>query len=83
MALVYSRVTPFGFINAANATDEDLFYGEEVVLGDEFDEEAVLGQAERLRGLFAESGSLQTTGGDSQSQAVEMAALLQGVANNG
>lgn len=82
MSLVYSRVTPFGFINSATATDEDLFYGEEVTL-EGVDEDAVLGQAERLRGLYAESGALQTTGGDSQQQAIEMAELLQGVADNG
>ena len=30
MSLVYSRITPFGFIDLATATDEDKFYGEEV-----------------------------------------------------
>jgi len=78
--LIYSRVTPFGFINPENATDEDKFYGEEVELA-EADEAAVLAQAESLRELFAVSGSIQTTGGTSQEQAVEMAALLENVSN--
>jgi hypothetical protein len=78
--LIYSRVTPFGFIDPANATDEDRFYGEEVELADA-DEEAILATAENLRTLFATSGSIQTTGGSSQDQAVEMAAVLEHVAN--
>jgi hypothetical protein len=82
--LIYSRVTPFGFIDPTTATDEDNFYGEEVSLeGSNYDEEAVLAQAERLRALLAESSSVQTMGFDSQSQAFEMANLLQALADNG
>jgi hypothetical protein len=73
MSLLYSRVTPFGFIDPATATDEDLFYGEEVSVPNEA---AVLKKAEALRTLFAQSGSIQTRGFDSQSQAVEMAEML-------
>ena len=76
MSLLYSRVTPFGFIDPDTATDEDLFYGEEVSLA-EGDEIAVLAAAEKLRGLIAQSGSIQTTGFDSQSQAQEMAEVLR------
>lgn len=79
MSLIYSRVTPFGFINPANATEEDNFYGEPVELQDEKQERHVLAAAEYLRGKLAESASLQTRGFDSQAQAVEMVEVLRNV----
>lgn len=75
MKLIYSRVTPFGFIDPKTATDEDMFYGEEV----EVDNASVLATAEYLRGLWASSSSIQTQGFDSQSQARDMEELLRSV----
>jgi hypothetical protein len=75
MKLIYSRVTPFGFIDPATATDEDRFYGEEV----EVENTGILKTAEYLRGLFAESATIQTRGFGSQEQAKDMEALLRGL----
>lgn len=79
MKLLYSRVTPFGFVNPETATDEDMFYAEVVEVENG---EAVLSRAEELRGMFAASASIQTQGFGSAEQAVDMAALLIGD-NNG
>ena len=79
MSLMYSRITPFGFIDPKTATDEDNFYGEIVTLDNEAEEIAALRAAEKLRGMVAVSGAIQTGGLDSQSQAIDMAeALLNG-----
>jgi len=76
--VLYSRVTPFGFVNPATATEEDMFYGEEVDLGSENDERDALSQAEVLRKLFRDSKDIQTRGFGSKEQAVDMAKLLFG-----
>jgi hypothetical protein len=77
--ILYSRHTPFGFINPENATDEDRFYAEEVEVEDEA---GALAVAEKLREFFAASGTIQTRGFDSQSQAIEMHDMLLEI-NNG
>lgn len=73
--LIYSRHTPFGFIDPENASDADMFFGEEVELDDDTAEK-VLEVAEALRALWAASASIQSRGFDSQSQAEEMAETL-------
>jgi len=76
--VLYSRVTPFGFVDPSTATEEDMFYGEEVSLGSAGDEKQALEEAEVLRKMFRESKLIQTRGFGSKEQAVEMAKLLFG-----
>lgn len=80
MTILYSRVTPFGFIDPEQATDADMFYAETVEVPDGYDAAELLASAERLRGLYAESAAIQTRGFESAAQAVEMARLLEEVA---
>lgn len=79
MSLLYSRNTPYGFIDAASAQPEDLFYGEEVTLSSKAEEKRVLAIAEKLRATWASCEVIQTAGFDSQSQATEMAEVLTNV----
>lgn len=76
MDLYYSRVTPYGFIDPATATDEDKYYAEVVTVPADLDGADVLAQAELLRSIYAESSKMQKEGLDSQSQAETMARLL-------
>jgi len=79
MSLMYSRNTPYGFIDSASALPEDLFYGEEVTLGSAAEEARVLAIAEKLRETYARCEVIQTAGFGSQEQAIEMAEVLTNV----
>jgi hypothetical protein len=78
MAVLYSRRTPFGFVDEANATDEDMFYAERVDF-DAATEKQVLKIAQALRDMLNSTDNVQKHGLDSQAQAEEMAVLLKRV----
>lgn len=80
MKLLYSRNSPFGFVDPATATENDMFYAEEVDLPTKVATE-VLEIAERLRGAVAMSMSIQANGLGAQSSALEMAEALKEIAN--
>jgi hypothetical protein len=79
MSLLYSRVTPYGFVDPATAKDEDKFYAEEVSLGSAAAEKSALRKAEALRAVFVQSQAIQTRGFGSQEQAHDMAEVLKNV----
>ena len=76
---MYSRVTPYGFVNPATATDEDHFYAEEVKLASAAEEKSVLKKAEALRAVYVKSQEVQQRGFGSQEQAIQMAEVLNNV----
>jgi hypothetical protein len=78
MSVLYSRRTPFGFVDEGDATDEDMFYAEKVDF-DAATEKRVVEIAAQLRDMLRRTDNVQKHGLDAQAQAEEMAVLLKRV----